>query len=327
MPTRAARELVRKPEAKVLGASARDAAISQTVDAFALSAGVEDGQIEDGVELLTVEAKRARELGFSESELDRAKKWMAAFYKRAYAERDKSESGGFAQEYVNLFLEDEPSPGIDYEYRLVQQLLPGISIGEVSAMARTLLANDSRVVLAVSPQTKGLRVPTERELQTALTAADASAVTAWRDVALGRELMEVKPTPSRISSTRELSDVGVTIVRFANGVEAWLKPTTFKNDQILFTLRAQGGVSLASQPDFVEASLAPGYVRASGVGGLKAVDLEKLLAGKLASASPFAGMSTHGISGRSTPADLETGLQLLHQAFTAPGDGTLKPLP
>ncbi|MPZ17697.1 MAG: hypothetical protein GEV06_07285 [Luteitalea sp.] len=312
--------LAREPDAKFLGASANDGAISSTVAAFGLSARVADGRIEDGVELLAVEAKRARELGFTESEVDRAKKSMAAFYKRAYAERDKSESGAFAQEYLNLFLEDEPSPGIEYEYRLVQRLVPSISTAEISTMARSLLADDGRMVLAVSPQKRGLRVPTERELQAALTAADARAVTAWSDAPLGRELMEAKPTPSRVSSRREISDVGVTVVRFANGVEAWLKPTTFKNDQILFTLRALGGVSLASRPDFIEASLSPAYVRASGVGGLKAVDLQKLLAGKLAGASPFATMSTHGISGRATPADLETSLQLLHQAFTAPGD-------
>ena len=59
------------------------------------------------------------------AELDRAKKWMAAFYERAYTERDKTESGSFAQEYLNHFLEEEPSPGIEYEYKLVQQLLPG----------------------------------------------------------------------------------------------------------------------------------------------------------------------------------------------------------
>ena len=77
---------------------------------------------------------------------------MAAFYERAYTERDKTESGSFAQEYLNHFLEGEPSPGIEYEYRLVQQLLPGISAAEVTALGKTLLANDSRVILATSPR-------------------------------------------------------------------------------------------------------------------------------------------------------------------------------
>ena len=82
---------------------------------------------------------RVREFGFSASELERAKKWMAAFYERAYTERDKTESGSFASEYVSYFLNDEPSPGIEYEYKLVQQLLPSITDADASNLARTLL--------------------------------------------------------------------------------------------------------------------------------------------------------------------------------------------
>ncbi|HEX6976168.1 MAG TPA: insulinase family protein, partial [Vicinamibacterales bacterium] len=42
--------------------------------------------------------------------------------------------------------------------------------------------------------------------------------------------------------------------------------------------------------------------------------------GKIASASPFVSLSTHGLSGSSTPGNLETALQLLNLGFTAPGD-------
>ena len=63
---------------------------------------------------------------------------------------------------------DEPSPGIAYEYRLVKQLLPGITAADASALARSLLADDSRVILATSPQKAGIQIPTEAELQAAL---------------------------------------------------------------------------------------------------------------------------------------------------------------
>ena len=44
-------------------------------------------------------------------------------------------------------------------------------------------------------------------------------------------------------------------------------------------------------------SLAAGFVNLSGVGGLRAMDLQKLLAGKIASARPYASLSSHGVSG------------------------------
>src|SRR5581483_12436498 len=105
------------------------------------------------------------------------------------------------------------------------------------------------------------------------------------------------PTVGTVSSRRTIDDLGITIVRFGNGVEAWLKPTDFKNDQVLFTLSASGGASLAPPSDYVEASMADDLASLSGFGGLKAVDIQKMLAGKLASARPFIALSSHGISG------------------------------
>ena len=266
-------EIARKGDAKILNGGASNSSISRTVSTFTLGAGVQDGRLEDGIAALATEAKRIREFGFSATEMDRAKKWMAASYDRAYSERDKTESSSFASEYVRYFLDDEPSPGIEYEYKLVQQLLPGISVNEASAMAKALLADDSRVILAVSPQKPAIRIPSDAELQAALTAANAAPVTEWVDASSGRALMEHPPAAAAVVSRRAIDALGVTVVKFANGVEAWLKPTDFKNDQVLFTLDAPGGTSLAPAADYPEATLATGFVNLSGAGGLKAVDL------------------------------------------------------
>ncbi len=313
-------ELSRKPDARFLGAGVGDQSISPTVDGFVVAVRVPDGKIEDGMNAVAVEARRAREFGFTASELDRAMKSLDAGYERIHAERDKSESPSFARELVSHFLEGEPAPGIEYEYQLVKQQLPTITLAEVSAMVRRLMNDDGRVILATAPQKEGLQPPTEGALRAALTSADAAIVTAWSDAATTRALVENKPAPGAVGSRREIPEIGVTVVKFGNGVEAWLKPTTFKNDQVLFSLTSPGGASLASPDSFEEAVLATNYVRTSGAGGLKALDLQKMLAGKTAGASPFISLSNHGISGNASPADFEIGLQLLYQEFVAPGD-------
>jgi zinc protease len=313
-------EITRRSDATFLGAGMYDEGLSKDVETVSLGANVPDGGITGGLAAVALEAKRAREFGFGAGEVDRAKKWMAAYYERAYNERDKSESGSFAQEYVNHFLEGEPAPGIEYEYKLVQQLLPGITAEEVTALGKVLLADDSRVILATSPQKPGIKVPTDDELKTALATVESTAVTPWKDTTATREIVERKPEPAAITSTRKVDEVGLTIVRFANGVEAWLKPTDFKNDQVVFALQAKGGTSLAPASDFVEASLASTYVNLSGAAGLKALDIVKILAGRIAGASPFASLSTHGFNGSAAPAQLETALQLLYARFTQPGD-------
>lgn len=313
-------ELARRRDAKFLGAGMGGGPMSRDVESVSLGASVQNGRIVDGLTAIALEAKRARDFGFSGSELDRAKRWMAAFYERAYSERDKTESGSFAQEYLSYYLEEEPSPGIEYEYRLAQQLLPGIAGSEVTAMGKSLLGDESRVVLAVSPQKPDIKVPTEDELRAALASAEKTDVTPWNDTTANRALLEHKPEPAAIASRRTVDEIGLTVVKFANGVEAWLKPTDFKNDQILFALQGKGGLSLAPPDQYPEATLATSYVMLSGAAGLKEVDLEKMLAGKIANASPFIRLSTDGFSGSAASKELETALQLLFARFTQPGD-------
>ncbi len=264
-------ELAQKPDAKFLGAGVSGGSLSRDVATFSMGAAVQDGKLEDGIGVIASEAKRVREFGFGASEMDRAKQWMAAFYEQAYSERTKTESGSFAQEYISYFLNDEPSPGIEYEYRLVQQLLPTMTANDASALAKSLLVDDSRVILAVSPQKPGISIPTDAQLQAALAKASAGPVEAWGDGGATRAVMDTLPAPGAVGSRKTLDDIGVTVVHFANGVDAWLKPTDFKNDQILFGLTASGGASLAPPSEFVEATLAPAYVGLAGAGGLTAI--------------------------------------------------------
>jgi zinc protease len=306
--------------AKFLGAGVSFGNLNGKVSTFSMSAAVQDGRIEEGLEVLAAEAKRVKEYGFTASEMDRAKQAMAAFYERAYNERDRTESPSFAAEYLRHFFIAEPTSGIAYEYELVKQLLQTITTNDASALAKSVLNDDSRVVLAVSPQKAGIKIPTEADLQAALKSGAAATVEAFADNGTTREIMTGMPDAGAIVSKRTIDELGVTVVRFANGVEAWLKPTDFKNDQVLFTLNSLGGASLAAPADYPEATLSPAYVELSGAGGLKPGDIARSLTGKLVSANSYISLSTHGIQGSAPPAQLETALQLFHQRFAAPGD-------
>ncbi len=310
-------EIARRPDTPFLGASSGDDTLGRTVEAFGVSARVNEGGIAKGVDALEQELARVRQFGFSAAELDRQKKSMLASYERAYNERDKSESPGYASELVSLFLNDVPAPGIEREYNLAKQLVPTITTTEAAALARELVTDTNRVVLAVAPAKKGLAPPTEASLRVALRSGAEAKVTAWSDGSSGKVLMPTRPVAGSITAKREIPEIGVTVLTMSNGVEVWLKPTTFKNDQIIFTSYAKGGTSLVPQDDYRSVSLMPALVGAGGVGGFSPVDLGKMLAGQIANASLSMGTYTHGISGGGTPKDLETALQLMYLDFTA----------
>ncbi len=313
-------EVARRADAPFLGASSSSGDLGRTEETEVLGAVVPDGGIPAGLGSLLTEAERVRQHGFAAAELDRARRELLAQYERAWQERDKSESSSYAREYVSNFLTGEPSPGIDVELALVRRFLPTITLDEVRDVTHRNIHEDSRVVLAVAPQKEGVAVPTEAEVRAVLASTTQVAVTPWEDRTAGRQLLEHPPAGGTVTARRKIEPLGITVVTLSNGVEVWLKPTDFKNDQVVFGADALGGASLAPPEHALEALLSPIAVGEMGVGGFTAVELEKVLAGKLVQVSPDVDHYTQGISGSSTPADLETALQLVYLDFTAPND-------
>jgi zinc protease len=313
-------EIARRPDAPFLRASVGGSALGPDVESFTVSARVSDGGVGTGLQALAQEIARLRQRGFGESELDRAKKNTVASYERAYNERDTSQSRGYASELLRHFLTGEAAPGIDAELAMMRRFLPTVTVAEVSALVRDLLGEDNRVVLASMPEKAGTAVVTDVVLRDALRAGSSAAIEAWTDATAERELMPMRPTAGTVRAQRDIPEIGVTVLTLSNGVEVWLKPTEFRNDQVAFTGYARGGASLASPDEFLDASLSTTLVGMSGVGGLSPIELGKVLAGRIASASPFMSNYTHGISGGATPRDLEAALQLVHLYFTAPNN-------
>ncbi len=312
-------ELARRPEAPFLSADAGASNIGRGLSLFELSAEVPAGKTAAGLEAMVREARRAEQFGFTAPEIDRAKRALLAGYEQAFNERGNAESPSLANELVRHFLQSEPAPGIAYEFQMVRDLLPGISSADLTTEIGRLVGDDSRVVLGVAPVSSAVPVPTDDTLRSALAAAFTGTLTPWSDGLAGRELVPTPPAPGTVTKRRQVPEIGVTVLTLSNGMEVWLKPTTFKADQVVFSAYAYGGGSLASEADFREAALAPALVSMGGLGGLTPVDLEKVLAGRIASASPDIDAYTHGLSGSSTPKDLETALQLAYLTFTAPG--------
>ena len=311
-------DVARRPDAPFLGAGASQQPVTAMTSAVSLGARVEDGKIEQGLRAVILEARRAREFGFSPSEFEQVRRRVLAAYEQALAERDKTDSGNYAAEYIRNFTTDEPFPGIQTEYELTRALLPGITQDEVSEVARDLLAEDNRAVLVAAPEKAAAPMPAEAALRQVLTDAAAATVEPWKSSTSRAELLPVKPASGHVVSRRAIDSIGVTVLTLSNGVEVWLKPTDFKNDQVLLNAYARGGSSTSPDASYFDTALSASLVNLAGVGGMQAPEIASLLAGKVVSLSPFIDTSVHGIRGGSRPQELEAAFQLLYLTFTAP---------
>src|SRR5262249_7280217 len=168
------------------------------------------------------------------------------------------------------------------------------------------------------PDAAGSRRREERQRGAAVSAGSANRLTAYVDTAAGQTLMASKPAAGRIVNTTENPEAGITEWTLSNGATVVLKPTTLRQDQILFQAFAPGGTSLASDAEFVPARVADLVVPAGGVGQFSGVTLDKILSSKAIAVVPFISELEEGMRGGSTPQDLETMFQLLYLRFTQP---------
>jgi zinc protease len=290
--------------------------LGRTDDIWELQATVKDGGVENGLAALLEETARVRAHGFLPGELQRVKDRTRARWEDIDAERDKSESGGFAREYVSYFLVAEPAPGIEVEYAIVKSVLDGISLAEVNAVPEHLMRPDNRVVLVTAPSTS--KVPDEAALRAVIDREATANPASWVDATAGKQLMAKRPAPGSVKSRRTVPEIGATVVTLSNGVQVWLKPTNFKADEIVFAATSLGGESLADSADYAVAALAGTVIGDGGVGGFTGTELEKVLAGRIARVGASYGDYTQGISGSTRPQDLETALQLTYLTFTQP---------
>ncbi|MEP6763669.1 MAG: insulinase family protein [Gemmatimonadaceae bacterium] len=313
------REIAQKPDAPFLGASASNGSfIARNIDAFTLSAAVKDGGILRGVEAVLLEARRVDQFGFLPAELQRAKDATLRGYERAYAERAKTNSAALVGELVRNFLVAEDIPGIESEYELTKALLPGITLPDVNTLAQGRITDDNQIVLATVPRKAGVPIPTEAEVLAVMAKTAKAPITAYTET-LGDEPLLGKVAPAgRIVSAKKNEIVGVTEWKLSNGARVLIKPTDFKADEILFSAYSPGGTSLVPDAEFLTASNASVIAGLSGLGNFSAVDLQKKLAGKAASANASIGATSETLGGGASPKDIETLFQLAYLRFTAP---------
>lgn len=309
-------EITQKPDAPFIGAGAsKGGFVGRELEPFSLSAAVKDGGVERGLEALLIEAKRVDQFGFLQSELDRARTNMLRGYERAYAERDKSNSDLFADEYIRNYLEGEEIPGIEYEYNTVRSLLPGVTLQEVNRLAQGWITDENRVVLVRAPIKDGVALPTEASILAVFDRAVKAPVVAWVETLSDEALVDNLRPAGTVVSTRA-RPLGVSEWTLSNGARVLIKPTDFKADQILMSAYSPGGISLASDADFISAALAPQIVSLSGLGRFNRIDLNKKLAGKAASVGASWSDATENLGGSASPRDLETLMQQLYLHFT-----------
>jgi zinc protease len=318
------RELTQKENPPFLNASASFESDACGYEAF--NGGVSTGSNDavKGIDVFVQELERVKKYGFTQAELDRAKKNILNNVEQEFNEKDKTESSIYVDEYINNFLEHEPIPGIEKEQAYYQYLLPQITLQDVNALSDNLKQNSNKFIAIMGPEALGnIVLPTNDLLLANVTKTESLPVTPYEEKALASSLLKQQPQAGKIIKTAKNDTLGTTELTLSNGITVTLKPTNYKDDEVLMSSIRAGGKNNYGLADKYNANYLVPVITTMGIGDFSPTDVKKMLAGKTVSVSPTFTDVADGFNGSSSVKDVETMLQLLYLYATAPRKDTV----
>lgn len=316
-------ELVQEQNPPFLQANAGGIDFIRGLKLYSLDASTGTGDVNKAIHALTEEMERVKKYGFTASEFDRAKKSMLTSFERSYNNRDKTSSAILVEELIRHFLSGEAVPGIEKEYEYVQKILPDISLQEVNKMTEWFKEHPNRMIYILGPDKADVKLPTETEVLNAIAAIEnRKDIAPYEEKLVSNTLITELPKAGSVISKTGNDKLNSTELVLSNGVKVTLKPTQFKNDEILMTASRFGGKNHYGAKDKFNAEYAVQLVNTMGVGEFSPADLRKVLAGKSVSVTPTLSGISEGIRGNSGNKDLEVMLQLTYLYLTSPRKDT-----
>jgi len=311
-------DLGKKPDAPFAqaGAGYDNFLLAKTKDAFDLTAIPKGNDVLPALEAAYRELLRAQRGGFTVGEYDRAKAEYLSRLEKAYNGREKRESESYVNEYVRHFIDNEPIPSLEDEYKLMQQVIPMIPVDAINQILPQLITADNRVLMVLTPQNDEFKVPTEAELAAVIAKVDAETIEPYKDEMKSEPLIPQLPAPGKVTSIKDDAQWGAKVLTLSNGLKVIVKPTEFKKDEIIFSGAALGGT--AGVPDSQANNLIflPYAVSQHGLGDYTNTDLQKYLQGKQAHVSLSLGTYNTNLDGSSTVKDLPTLMELIYMTMT-----------
>lgn len=313
-------ELSRTKNAPFISASVRSGNffLASTKDAFELSGVLKEGKVIEAIQLLVGEVERARANGITIDELKRGKAEMLSYAENDYNDRSNRRNGEFVEQCVQNFLEETPIIDPEKELEMVRKLDKTVTIDDVNALAKTIITNQNQVVTMFGPDKNTFKMPTNSSIENAILKAQKQHYTPYKTQnTLTERLITKLPKPGSIISERTYK-YGYTEFTLSNGLKVYVRPTNFEPDEVNLKLFSLGGKNIYPDSEMPNLTYLMAGATVGGVAQYNDLTLEKMLAGKTATVTPFIDNDTRGMAGTSNVKDTKTLLELVYLYFTQP---------
>ena len=312
-------DITSQPDAPFLGGSFYISSLCNSCDATTGSVSFKEGDAINAFTAFMIELEKMKRFGFTDGEVQRAKDNIISSYERRVEAAPTRKNSEFVYPLLYNFYDNEPYMEPEMELQLVQMVCAQLNAAVLSQVAAQLLTDENMVILYNGPEKAGLVNPTEEEIKSVLAAVKNAEIAANIEENLNEPFISGELKGSKVKKEGQ-TIYGATEWTLKNGVKVVVLPTQYKQDQILFNISMNGGMSLVSTEDKVsfEDNIWALFQSNAGISKFSGTQVPKMLAGKNLSVTPYIGGTKHGVSGSSTPKDFETALQIAYLYFADP---------
>ena len=140
--------------------------VTRTRDALNMIALTKEGRSLEALDSLITHAARAMQHGFTEGELQRARRDVQTVYNDYLTEASNRKNREYVEEYIDHYMNGGYIPGVVAESKMLIDQLGKITLDEVNDYLREVIGKDNVSVLISGPQTLvgASRYPTSRDV-------------------------------------------------------------------------------------------------------------------------------------------------------------------
>ena len=311
---------VNQADSPITDASAGSGVFLRQVRYGYLSADTHPDDWQEALSLIEQTLRQALHYGFNEIELQRVKKDYRVGLEQAVAQAKTRESSHLARELIHAVSSDRIFRSPEQKMSFAEPIIEAVTVKDLQDRLQDVWGEKHRLILVTG--NVAIDSPTgapEDQIVAVFNQSQAIAVSPpVKTQQVTFPYLERPLQAGRIVEQQEHADIGVTLIRFENGLRLNFKPTNFTADEVQFVLSFGNGRAGVPSDKPALAAVAEDVINESGLGELEKDDLERALAGKKTEIHFGVREDRFTFAGHTAPEEMELMFQLLHAHINDP---------
>ncbi len=313
------REERKKDNPPFLGGSISYGNFERGYRSFNVQATAEEGEEDQAFEAIYTELQRVINHGFTQGELERLKTNMLVTIENQHENQQKTNSDSYCQKIKGAYLGESSIPSSEFSYQFTKEVIPTITVEEVSAEAAKYLNHINRVYTVIGPEKDSIEFISKEGIEQIIAKVEEKELKPYVDnTPEATTLLSEIPQGGHIVNEKKVEQFDAVEWTLSNGAKVVYRFADYKKGNVSLQAMSYGGSSLYAPEDLPSMGAIQNFSKSFGIGDFTPSEYKKLMTGNTAGSAFKIGGYTEGVSAACNPNDIESMMQLVYMRFEKP---------